>query len=430
MANNRRLQRRKEIINNPYTFTAHIAVNTYLDMNNLEMVAAIMEKVRMSARIVLLCFDANSDRRTFLLKATEMNMMNNDYQYIVLAIRNIGFGQPSQGKATLSNGMTPFWEDVDGTGDGSGDVVKAAAKKLLIIDTSSDIKDPDYMAKFQDQVVARISQPPLNCVMPRCVNSTGLTKWLHASNFALNRAQQMPFRDHREYVVGVFKWVNSTGQMGRYARHLFDLFYLYGLALHSAGNEFRNTTTISKAMITSFSGLTGDVVMDVNRSRTPVFFLYGLDDNYDQKVLSVAVFNSSQGMVQKFYEDADTTVFAGHNNKRNRSRKRRNLRSQWEIPHTLLLDPMDAVDISTSRRSFASSVQTTPFVSEGDQFEVRVYRGEKVLVTKHSQMELTSAEYDTCVKTRYVSSSFYLKQVDGSSAIMAVLELFRVTSRN
>ncbi|ETN79903.1 hypothetical protein NECAME_09513 [Necator americanus] len=23
----------------------------------------------------------------------------------------------------------------------------------------------------------------------------------------------MPFRDHREYVVGVFKWVNSTGQM-------------------------------------------------------------------------------------------------------------------------------------------------------------------------------------------------------------------------
>ncbi|ETN79904.1 hypothetical protein NECAME_09514 [Necator americanus] len=61
---------------------------------------------------------------------------------------------------------------------------------------------------------------------------------------------------------------------------------------------------------------------------------------------------------------------------------------------------MDAVDISTSRRSFASSVQTTPFVSEGDQFEVRVYRDEKVLVTKHSQMELTSAEYDTCVKMR------------------------------
>ncbi|ETN79902.1 hypothetical protein NECAME_09512 [Necator americanus] len=76
---------------------------------------------------------------------------------------------------SVSNGMTPFWEDVDGTGDGSGDVVKAAAKKLLIIDTSSDIKDPDYMAKFQDQVVARITQPPLNCVMPRCINSTGLT---------------------------------------------------------------------------------------------------------------------------------------------------------------------------------------------------------------------------------------------------------------
>lgn len=95
---------------------------------------------------------------------------------------------------TVNNGLTPFWEDVDGTlGDGADDVMKSLAKKILIvclvtflvvssvkrkhsqIDLSSDVKDPAYLAEFRANVVQRVKLPPLNCVTPRCLNTTRVT---------------------------------------------------------------------------------------------------------------------------------------------------------------------------------------------------------------------------------------------------------------
>lgn len=43
--------------------------------------------------VILVCFDSMLDRRKFLLKADDMEMVNDEYQYIVLAIRNLGFGK-------------------------------------------------------------------------------------------------------------------------------------------------------------------------------------------------------------------------------------------------------------------------------------------------------------------------------------------------
>ncbi|EYC14395.1 hypothetical protein Y032_0040g181 [Ancylostoma ceylanicum] len=117
----------------------------------------------------------------------------------------------------MNNGLTPFWEDVDGKfGDGADDVVKSLAKKMLIVDLSSDVKDQAFLAEFRANVVNRVRLPPTNCETPKCLNTTGLT-------------------------------------MGRYARHLFDLFFLYGLALQTAGNNYKNTENIVEATVTSFS---------------------------------------------------------------------------------------------------------------------------------------------------------------------------------
>ncbi|KIH65136.1 hypothetical protein ANCDUO_04542 [Ancylostoma duodenale] len=137
--------------------------------------------------------------------------------YICKNIRAIP-GQPAIGRETLNNGMTPFWEDVDGKyEDEVDDVVRSLAKKMLIIDLSSDVKDQAYLAEFRANVANRVKLPPLNCDTPRCLNTTGLT-------------------------------------MGRYARHLYDLFFLYGLALQNAGRSYKNAQIITDSMVTSFSG--------------------------------------------------------------------------------------------------------------------------------------------------------------------------------
>ncbi|KAL6738418.1 hypothetical protein Aduo_011966 [Ancylostoma duodenale] len=143
------------------SFTSYVSVNTVLDLNNDIMVTAIMEKVRL---IILFCFDANSGRKRFLRKAIGMNMMDDEYQYIIMAIRNIGF---------VNTGMTPFWEDVERRNDGMESIIKEAAKKLLIIDLSSEIKDQAYLAEFRASVIDRVTKPPLYCTMPSCLNNTG-----------------------------------------------------------------------------------------------------------------------------------------------------------------------------------------------------------------------------------------------------------------
>ncbi|KAL6738422.1 hypothetical protein Aduo_011970 [Ancylostoma duodenale] len=233
-----------EAVSNPTTFTPYVAINSALDLDNDKMVTAIMEEVRQRARIVLLCSDANRDRRRLLIKASQMNMVDDEYQYIVVAIRNIGF---------VNNGMTPFWEDVDGKyEDEVDDVVRSLAKKMLIIDLSSDVKDQAYLAEFRANVANRVKLPPLNCDTPRCLNTTGLT-------------------------------------MGRYARHLYDLFFLYGLALQNAGRSYKNAQIITDSMVTSFS---------------------------DQVAFAVITISGEKESMKKLYTDAASTVFANRASRR------------------------------------------------------------------------------------------------------------------
>ncbi|EYC14418.1 hypothetical protein Y032_0040g190 [Ancylostoma ceylanicum] len=69
--------------------------------------------------------------------------------------------------------MAPFWEDVEGRNDGTETIMKEAAKKLLIVDLSSEIKDRAYFAEFSASVIDRVAKPPVYCTMPMCLNTTG-----------------------------------------------------------------------------------------------------------------------------------------------------------------------------------------------------------------------------------------------------------------
>lgn len=91
--------------------------------------------------------------------------------------------------------------------------------------------------------------------------------------------------------------------MAGYARHLFDIFYLYGLALSRLNTTdptvYRNLSRLLAEFTTPFegwfqeynlysntmSGTTGHVQLDQNLARIPMYQVYGLNEQFDQKPL-------------------------------------------------------------------------------------------------------------------------------------------------
>lgn len=102
--------------------------------------------------------------------------------------------------------------------------------------------------------------------------------------------------------------------MAAYGRHLFDVFYLYGLALSRLNTTdpsvYTDVTKLIPKLITSFDGwfcvlirfqillgMTGKVVINNNLSRMPFYQLYGLNPNYDQvTLLNMSFVNSTAVM--------------------------------------------------------------------------------------------------------------------------------------
>ncbi|VDL81719.1 unnamed protein product [Nippostrongylus brasiliensis] len=355
-------KKNKRNVHQLQSYTSDASINVVVDsavnVNDDAMMTEALEHVRKHARIILLCFNSDADRRKFLLKAAAMDMTGDEYQYILAAIRNIGFGQRLIGREKCELLPTSF------------------SSEKSKIDVSSDVKETELLKKFNENVMDRIRQPPLNCNQPECLNNTGkLVSNLTIANLDLS-------------------W-----SIGRYARHLFDLFYLYGMALQAAGSQYTNISRVSAEMITSFSGLTGEVKIDEFNRRVPIFFLYGLDNHANQVAFMQIDFNKGSPVAKKLYNDEKTTLFANRGGERNRAREAERIRSEWQIPSALLVKP-EAKATTASRMSTRSSSSyfTTQRTFESECFEVRYYLNETVLVAKYPKLELNSTESSSCTQ--------------------------------
>ncbi|KAL6738403.1 hypothetical protein Aduo_011954 [Ancylostoma duodenale] len=117
--------------------------------------------------------DLPSDRRGFLLKAAEMGMTNDEYVFILLGMRSIGFGRSGDGKEVLSNGLTPVWEDANqDKADGMDDAAKLAAKYMIVLDLNSEGINQTYMVYFKSNVLARVRADPLFCKTAECLTNS------------------------------------------------------------------------------------------------------------------------------------------------------------------------------------------------------------------------------------------------------------------
>uniref|UniRef100_A0A1I7XC44 Guanylate cyclase n=1 Tax=Heterorhabditis bacteriophora TaxID=37862 RepID=A0A1I7XC44_HETBA len=76
----------------PLTYTPDIVYKTIIDVQDDSLMNDILNNVKSRSRIVLVCINGGADRRKFLVKVAELNMVTDDYLYILTAMRSLGFG--------------------------------------------------------------------------------------------------------------------------------------------------------------------------------------------------------------------------------------------------------------------------------------------------------------------------------------------------
>ncbi|ETN68951.1 hypothetical protein NECAME_05407 [Necator americanus] len=143
-------------------------------------------------KVIVVCLDTAKDRRNFMKAARKLDMVSDEFVYVLLGMR----GQATRGTTQLSNGLTPFWEDLEN--DHADDqLVKEVSKRILVVDTNSDDVDTQKINDFTKNVGPRVRNDPLYCSTTACLGNDGKP-------------------------------------MAVWSRHLHDVFYLYGLSLNDS----------------------------------------------------------------------------------------------------------------------------------------------------------------------------------------------------
>ncbi|KHJ93678.1 hypothetical protein OESDEN_06406 [Oesophagostomum dentatum] len=248
--------------------------------------------------------------------------------------------------------------------------------------------------------------------------------------------------------------------MGIWARSLHDVFYLYGLSLNESltldpESGQSNASTLAHSMRRSFIGLTGEVNINDNGTRVPLFTVYGLDTSYNQ--VSLINFTMADGVPASFktiynypHEFLGCTKFSfplsrpvcGYTGEecpknfwdqysayviaagavfavfliavilllvyliRIRHLEQEQLRLQWQIQYMKLRKPPSMKELQQQSKR---SLQSAPSTITGDSrfmetnfgnYEVYFLDKNPVLTTKHASSGLSQEDYGRFLKMR------------------------------
>ncbi|KAE9546310.1 hypothetical protein FO519_010478, partial [Halicephalobus sp. NKZ332] len=195
--------------------------------------------------------------------------MTDDYLFIYMQHRQDGFGTP-----------IPFWIDTVEPLDGRDDEVRKACEKILILDLQPNNVTSDYNTK----VIDAMYEWPFFCQGADC-----------------------PPDD-----------ANTTKQ----AVFLSDAFYMYGRALNKTVSVNPNDTDNGTALVANsrgtFAGFSGEVTININGSREPIFYVFGLSTSGQQVIHMIIKTQSNASSVgsvrlgyevQLFYSDERTGIW-------------------------------------------------------------------------------------------------------------------------
>ncbi|CAI4227914.1 unnamed protein product [Auanema sp. JU1783] len=416
----------------------------------------VLLRARDRSRVIITCFDDSFERRRFMISAVENNMTTDEFVYILIGMRSLAFARSgSGGSEKFSNGYTPVWNDiVNNNEDGKDAVAREGAMKFFCIDLSADVMDTAYLQKFQTTMIPMVRQSPIYCSTDSCLN-------------------------------------NSNDNPSGWSRHLHDVFYLYASSLNEAirlagPTGVSNTTVLQSVMRKSFQGLTGEVTINENNTREPLFMLYAINEKYDQVSYGNITIREGKAVFSKAYA-SESELWATRKNKqrprstpicgflgrscpktfwelyllyvviggvvvilliislivftvyiyRAKKEEQRRLNSEWQIPYTRLRKPPSKKEKDgQSKRSLQSGPSTITndskftFDKEFSSYSVFLYDKDVVLSTKHPATPLTSADYDNFVQLRKLDhdnlNKFIGLSIDGAD----YLTVWRFCSRS
>ncbi|PIC23996.1 hypothetical protein B9Z55_017495 [Caenorhabditis nigoni] len=426
--------------NNPQM--VKVVIKEEVDMKNTEGFVYTLQQIKTRARVIIFCTQSGGEKRFYMIQAAKQGMHTSEFVHVMLSMRSIGFGvQTAVGKKPLNTGLAPIWESFQVAPDGNEELAKSIAAKMLVIDLSSDVRDKEFLQYMTKNIVYAVREPPLNCAEPECLNA------------------------------------NATG-MGAYARHLFDVFYMYGMALTNLNSTdpkiYGNVDLLLSKFTTPFEGMTGQVQLNGELSRMPLFRVYALDKEYDQmSIMNISLINGTAKISLAYQnESSDVWHFWGNTRPldtpicgflgkscpipffdqyrvlifvfvivagliiltvficltsmvRNRRAEQHRLNSEWQIPAIKLRNPekkgrrlsVDSVN-STATKSSKGSAKHFETSEFNENYDIQIFDNDLVLTTAHKVQELSDSEKMRLVKLRKLDhenlNKFIGLSIDGS----------------
>ncbi|TKR69713.1 hypothetical protein L596_021833 [Steinernema carpocapsae] len=214
------------------SFNGRITIAYRSDMGIHKDLSKVLDEVKTRARIVVACLTTAAEKRSFMLLAKDKGMTTSEYVYVL----------PEMDEIRL-NMITSIWQADPKHPDGRDDEAHEAFKTALLIDYENE-KSHAYMSNFSEEIIYKMTQWPFYCDA-KCQD-------------------------------------NPTGEAARYAGHLADSLYLYGLALNRSlkrdrVNGKKSGSVLLMDAVGSFEGFSGHVIIGDNGTRVPVFYVMGLN---------------------------------------------------------------------------------------------------------------------------------------------------------
>ncbi|CAB3396879.1 unnamed protein product [Caenorhabditis bovis] len=231
-----------------------------------------VREIAKRGRIVVGCFAAGFGfRKAFLSAVYKEGAFSDEFVYIFAETKSRGFYIDE-----LGGGVHFAWEENSTVEDDTMTVEGAKRAYYRVMFLCDNMGLPlvwtDYFTNFTKQVVARIRDPPFNCV-DDCSSS-------------------------------------NYSAMATYAGQLFDALYCYALALNRtiAKNgpnfDYKNTSEILKNIGMTFTGVGGDdVQISETGGRAGKIYMFALNESRLPEVMAVTSINNSGVFYLPYYSD-------------------------------------------------------------------------------------------------------------------------------
>ncbi|KAJ1349128.1 Receptor-type guanylate cyclase gcy-22 [Parelaphostrongylus tenuis] len=180
-------------------------------------------------RVIVVCLESNEMRRNLMISIAEQGMDTNDYVWLMIETRKLGFGD--------------VWKDTKPIPDGKDALALRAARKFFVI----DCEPVNSSAQFVADVEAKMREPPYNCTDCDGIDPT----------------------------------VSQVSELA-------DAMMLYAVALNrslAAGLSNLTGSELANFSTGQFEGFSGTVIINENSTRDPVFLVYGLNSSNQQIVM-------------------------------------------------------------------------------------------------------------------------------------------------